>query len=510
MKLRLVLGDQLNQNHPWFDSIEKDVIYLQMEIRQETDYASHHIQKLIAFFASMRHFNQVLKNLGHKTIYIKLDDPLNLNDLVLNIEFLIEKYNVTSFEYQMPDEFRLSKQLKEFKSSLNIHSEVYDTYHFIASKEDIQEYFTGKKQYILEFFYRKMRKKFNLLMSGEQPEGGKWNFDKNNRKKWKGSPVIPPVFYPNKKDLSALNKLFVEQGIKIIGKFDFNSFIYPLSREECLNQLNYFCENLLIHFGDYQDALHSEELNLFHSRLSFGLNTKMISPLEVVKKVITYYHENQEEIEISQVEGFVRQIVGWREYMRGIYWTQMPEYKNKNVLDNHYPLPEFYWTAKTKMNCLRQCVKNSLDNAYAHHIQRLMILGNFALLAQLDPDQVDEWFLGIYADAIEWVQLPNTRGMSQWADGGIVATKPYVSSASYINKMGNYCEGCNYDKKKRLGERACPFNSLYWNFLDDKKKYFAKNNRMAMMIRLLEKIPNEELAEIKSRANKIISDPDMF
>ena len=510
MKLRLILGDQLNENHPWFDSVDNDVIYLQMEIRQETDYAPHHIQKLIAFFASMRHFNKVLKNLGHKTHYIKLDDPSNLHDLVLNIELLIKKYNVKSFDYQMPDEFRLSKQLKEFKSSLNILSKVYDTYHFMASKDELKEYFTGKKQYILEFFYRKMRKKFNLLMIGEQPEGGQWNFDKNNRKKWKGSPEIPPVFYPSTNELSALNQLFVEQGLKIIGKFDSKSFIYPLSREECLKQLNYFCENLLIHFGDYQDALHTEELNLFHSRLSFGLNTKMISPLEVVEKVITHYHENHKQIELSQVEGFIRQIVGWREYMRGIYWAQMPEYKSKNTLDNNFPLPEFYWTAKTKMNCLYHSVKNSLDYAYAHHIQRLMILGNFALLAQVDPDQVDEWFLGIYADAIEWVQLPNTRGMSQWADGGIVATKPYVSSASYINKMGNYCEGCFYDKKKRLGDNACPFNSLYWNFLDDKKEYFAKNNRMAMMLRLLEKIPSEELAKIKARASKIISHPDLF
>ena len=236
----------------------------------------------------------------------------------------------------------------------------------------------------------------------------------------------------------------------------------------------------------------------------------MISPLEVVEHVIEYYRKNKHEIALSQVEGFVRQIVGWREYMRGIYWTQMPEYKKNNRLKNKNSLPKFYWNAKTKMNCLHNSVKNSLDNAYAHHIQRLMILGNFALLAQVNPDEVDDWFLGIYADAIEWVQLPNTRGMSQWADGGIVATKPYVSSASYINKMGNYCENCSYDKKKRTGKNACPFNSLYWNFLEEKKEYFFKNNRMAMMLRLLEKIPNNELDEIKQRANSIISNPDAF
>jgi len=213
---------------------------------------------------------------------------------------------------------------------------------------------------------------------------------------------------------------------------------------------------------------------------------------------------------LSQVEGFVRQIIGWREYMRGIYWKEMPYYSNLNALNNKNSLPRFYWTAETKMNCLHQSINNSLDNAYAHHIQRLMITGNFALLAQVDPKAVDEWYLGIYADAIEWVQITNTRGMSQWADGGIVATKPYVSAAAYIHKMGNYCESCHYDKKKRLGENACPFNSLYWNFLDDKKQYFAKNNRMAMMLRLLEKIPPEELAEIKARAGKIILEPDEY
>jgi deoxyribodipyrimidine photolyase-related protein len=256
--------------------------------------------------------------------------------------------------------------------------------------------------------------------------------------------------------------------------------------------------------------MNTNETNLFHSRISFALNTKMINPLEVVESVISYYHANTKDIELSQVEGFVRQIIGWREYMRGIYWREMPEYSKKNALENYNPLPNFYWTADTKMNCLNISIQNSLDTGYAHHIQRLMITGNFALLAQVNPDEVDRWYLGIYADAVEWVQLPNTRGMSQWADGGIVATKPYVSAASYINKMSNYCDECIYDKKKRVGEDACPFNSLYWNFLDDKKQYFYKNNRMGMMLRLLEKISPADLADIKERAYKIIANPDAF
>ena len=510
MKLRLLLGDQLNENHPWFNSVEEQVLYVQMEMRQETDYAPHHIQKLIAFFGAMRHFSNVLETRGHQTYYLKLDAPENSQDLVRNLQKILKQHQVSSFEYQSPDEYRLSQQLKEFCLSLSIPSAEVDSYHFMASQEELQEYFTGKKQYVLEFFYRKMRKKFNLLMHGEQPEGGQWNFDKNNRKKWKGSPQIPEVFYPEKETLSDLHRLFEAQEVSSIGTFDPENFIYPLNRVAALEQLDYFCEKLLIHFGDYQDAMHTEELNLFHSRLSFGLNTKMISPLEVVEKVIAYYRENSEDIALSQVEGFVRQIVGWREYMRGIYWTQMPQYKKKNILENYNKLPDFYWTGNTKMNCLKQSICNSLDHAYAHHIQRLMILGNFALLAQVDPDEVDAWFLGVYADAVEWVQLPNTRGMSQWADGGIVATKPYVSAAAYINKMGNYCEGCAYDKKKRLGADACPFNSMYWNFLDDKKEHFAKNNRMAMMLRLLEKIPGEELTAIKIRAGEILSQPNAY
>ena len=347
-------------------------------------------------------------------------------------------------------------------------------------------------------------------MQQGQPEGGQWNYDKNNRKKWKGTPSIPLAYIPKTKELEALQKVIEAAGVKTIGKMNTQNFLFPFSREEALEQLGYFCEHLLVHFGDYQDALHTEEINLFHSRVSFALNVKLINPLEVVQTVIGYYRSHDAEIELAQVEGFVRQIIGWREYMRGIYWKEMPHYAEKNALDNHNPLPDFYWTGETKMNCLHHAINNSLDNAYAHHIQRLMITGNFALLAQVHPDAVDQWYLGIYADAIEWVQITNTRGMSQWADGGIVATKPYVSAAAYIHKMSNYCDSCVYDKKKRLGEDACPFNSLYWNFLDDKKQFFAKNNRMAMMLRLLEKIPPQELAEIKARAGKILTQPDAF
>jgi len=510
MKLKLILGDQLNLQHSWFKEVDSSEVFVLMEMRQETDYAPHHIQKVVAFFGAMRNFSEVLKQAGHQVHYLALDDKANRQQLEANLNFLIEKFNADGFAYMEPDEYRLDQQLKEYVLGLNIPSEVVETEHFMTSRSELTEFFEGKKQLILEFFYRRMRKKFDLLMQLDQPEGGQWNFDKNNRKKWKGAPSIPEPFYPKANDLEALKEMIENAGVKTIGSIDKNQFLYPLSRTQALGQLDYFCRYLLVHFGDYQDALHTDEVNLFHSRISFALNAKIIRPLEVVQTVITYYREHSDDIELSQVEGFVRQIIGWREYMRGIYWKEMPVYASMNALENTNPLPEFYWTGKTKMNCLHQSITNSLDNAYAHHIQRLMITGNFALLAQIHPDKVDEWYLGIYADAIQWVQITNTRGMSQWADGGIVATKPYVSAAAYIHKMSNYCDSCQYDKKKRVGEDACPFNSLYWNFLDDKKQFFAKNNRMAMMLRLLEKIPAEDLVQIKLRAAQILKHPDEF
>jgi deoxyribodipyrimidine photolyase-related protein len=277
-----------------------------------------------------------------------------------------------------------------------------------------------------------------------------------------------------------------------------------------LDQLKYFCEQLLVHFGDFQDAMHTEQDYLFHSRLSFAMNLKIISPKDVVKTVMNYYRKNSDSIHISQVEGFVRQIIGWREYMRGMYWALMPEYKTKNALENHNKLPEFFWTGNTKMNCLKHAINNSLDNGYAHHIQRLMITGNYALLTQTNPDAVDAWYLGVYVDAIEWVQLTNTRGMSQFADGGKIATKPYVSSGAYINKMSNYCKDCHYKHTKKVEEDACPFNSLYWNFLDEKREFLGNNFRMGMMYSVLDKMKTADVNALKKRAQHIIAHQDEY
>ena len=510
MTIRLILGDQLNHKHTWYSSTDDNIIYFMAEMRQETDYTRHHIQKVVAFFLSMRNFKEWLEDRGHKVVYYTLDDKNNEQDLTKNLKKLIEEHNANKFEYQLPDEYRLDEQLNDFCKNLDIETQSYDTEHFLTSRTDLSKFYKGKKQYTMEYFYRHMRKKYDIMMVNDSdPEGGKWNFDKSNRQKWNGKPEIPHE-RGFRKDVSEIVELLTEQGVKTMGHIDASNFSWPTSREDGLAVLNYFCKNLLIHFGDYQDAMHTDEKFLFHSRLSFALNSKMLHPQEVIESVISHWREHKEDIHISQVEGFVRQIIGWREYMRGMYWKEMPGYKRSNKLDNQNKLPEFFWTADTKMNCLHHAIKESLDEAYAHHIQRLMITGNYALLNMTHPDEVCDWYLGIYIDAIEWVEITNTRGMSQYADGGLIATKPYVSSGSYINKMSNYCKDCHYKVSKKTEEDACPFNSLYWNFLDEKREYFEDNQRMSMMLSTLDKMDRDKLQALKKRANKIIKNPHEY
>ncbi|NJX15496.1 cryptochrome/photolyase family protein [Tamlana crocina] len=507
--LRLILGDQLNIKHTWFKNIEDDVLYCLFEMRQETDYVVHHIQKVIGFFAAMRQFSEDLKSSGHRVHYLKINDENNQQNLVDNLSEVIKNKNIEKFEYILPDEYRLDDQLKTFCNQLSIESQSVSAEHFYTDREELAQFYEGKKQYLMESFYRYMRKKHDILMVNDQPEGGKWNYDKSNRNKWTGDTEIPQYKW-FKNDVDSLIDDIEQANIKTIGEFKTKTFPYPITRKQALEQLKYFCENLLVHFGDFQDAMHTNETYLFHSRLSFAMNLKLLSPKDVVNKVMNYYRKHGEHIDISQVEGFVRQIIGWREYMRGMYWMLMPDYKTKNELKNNNPLPDFFWTGNTKMNCLKHAISNSMENGYAHHIQRLMITGNYALLTQTNPDEVDQWYLGIYVDAIEWVQLPNTRGMSQFADGGKIATKPYVSSGSYISKMSNYCDNCHYNKNKKTEKDACPFNSLFWNFLDEKRKFLHNNYRMKMMYSILDKMSASQLNKIKERAQKIIEYPEQY
>jgi deoxyribodipyrimidine photolyase-related protein len=504
--IRLILGDQLNQQHSWFSEVNEKVTYAVMEVRSETDYVQHHIQKVLSFFLAMRAFADDLKAQGHQVVYYNLDDQSNQQSFSLNIKTIIKSGGFERFEYQLPDEFRLDEELNELSTSLDIETDVVESEHFYTGRLEMKELFDKKKSkgWLMESFYREMRKKHDLLIDlNDKPIGGKWNFDQSNRKKLPKNhkPIAPKLF---QRDVSELVQLLEKHGVKTIGSVDTKNFVWPVTRKEAEEMLDFFVAECLPLFGDFQDAMTVGEWSLYHSRLSFLMNSKILSPKEVIDRVVEHWEENQETIDISQVEGFVRQIIGWREYMRGIYWAKMPNYEQENQLNHTNKLPEFYWTGKTKMNCMKQSIQQSLQYSYAHHIQRLMVTGNFALLAGVDPNDVDEWYLGIYIDAIQWVELPNTRGMSQWADGGLVATKPYVSSANYIDKMSDYCSSCYYSKKEKVGEKACPFNSLYWNFIDQHIEKWEKNHRMGMMVANWKKQDPEQKVKILERAQYVL------
>ena len=507
--LRFILGDQLNSNHSWFQEVNDDVVYCMIELHQEMNYVKHHIQKVVGFILAMRSFNKTLEEAGHQTIYKTLNDYDKKRSLQQLLESIITENNFEVFQYLEPDEYRLDKQLKDFSKQLSIKTKVFSTEHFYTDRTDFSDFFKNKKTFLMESFYREMRKRFNILMKNGNPLGGEWNYDQENRNKWSSkSPKIPNEKQFNN-DATEVLKMLESHGVETFGNIADNEFNYPVNHKQAVNQLTYFCNNLLQYFGDYQDAMHTEEVVLFHSKLSFALNTKILSAATVVEAVTEAFYNN-EQISINQTEGFVRQVIGWREYVRGLYWMKMPDYKKLNYFNYNRKLPQFFWDGNTKMNCLKHAINDSLDNAYAHHIQRLMVIGNYALLTERDPDEVDNWYLGVYVDAIEWVQLPNTRGMSQYADGGIMATKPYISSGNYINKMSNYCGTCKYNLKTKTESDSCPFNSLYWNFLDENREKLSNNRRMKMMYHHLDKLSHEASQKIKERAYDIINSPDDY
>lgn len=504
--LRLILGDQLNSQHSWFDSSNPEVLHVLMELKSETNYVWHHIQKVCAFFAAMEHFAEELNNAGFDTIYISLDDPQNKQSFSENLIQLITDFGIGEFHYQLPDEYRLDMELKTFCDSLHLPSKVYDSEHFFTSRTELGEFFSGKKEFLMENFYRSMRIKHHILMDDHnKPIGNKWNFDAENRKKLpKNHHPDPPFLFSN--DVSTIYQRIIKAKVKTIGNIKAKELLWPIDRTQSLKLLNHFCEYCLSNFGTFQDAMHTNEWSIYHSRLSFSLNTKMISPIEVIQSAIKFWRENESKISLNQIEGFVRQILGWREYMRGIYWHKMPEFETLNFFKHDRKLPDWFWTGNTKMNCLKQSISQSLDFAYAHHIQRLMITGNFALLAGIAPDQLDFWYLGIYIDAIQWVEITNTRGMSQYADGGIIGSKPYVATANYIHKMSNYCDGCNYDRNDKTGKNACPFNSLYWAFHELNREKLQHNQRLKMVYNLWDKMEPEVRDELISRAHQYLSD----
>lgn len=497
--LRLVLGDQLNQQHSWYKTQDSSVLYVIAELHQEANYVRHHIQKICGFFAAMSAFAEQLKSFGHQVLHLTLDDTQDFSDPSSLITHLAQTYNIDTFEYQQPDEYRLSQQLK----ALTLNPEVA----IFCRDSELTQYLNPKKHNRMESFYRKMRKRFNILMDGDQPLDGRWNFDAENRQKLKPADLekIPePLLFSN--DITLILQRLKRHNVETIGTIS-SHLIWPVSRQQSLQLLDFFCTYCLPLFGRFQDAMThqgKQRWSLYHARISFALNSKILHPSEVVQAALDRYYCGDEAIELAQIEGFVRQIIGWREYIRGVYWVNMPEYKDLNQLNASNNLPDYFWTGNTKMNCVKHAVEQSLDYAYAHHIQRLMVTGNFAMLAGIDPDQLDQWYLGIYIDAIEWVEMPNTRGMSQFADGGLIATKPYAASGSYINKMSDYCGQCDYKVKERTTEDACPFNSMYWHFMLSNSERLKNNPRTAMAYRSWDKMQPEVRQAILQRGEYCI------
>ncbi|WP_418114011.1 cryptochrome/photolyase family protein [Vibrio scophthalmi] len=500
-RVRLILGDQLNAQHSWFEQVDETTLYLIAELHQETHYAPHHIQKVCAFFLAMQAFANERQQEGHHILHLTLDDTQHFADITALIAHYVAKVNASIFEYQRPDEYRLLAQLANLKlpplannktpsspsriSTTSVTTNCVDSEHFMLPYSEIEQQFPAQKHIMMEHFYRRMRKRFNVMIHDGKPEGGKWNFDASNRNKLKSQDIeqLPQPMLFGTKTCEVLQRL-KRHNINTIGSIG-DQLIWPINRSQSLSLLAYFCQICLPLFGRFQDAMtqeHNAKWSLYHSRLSFSLNSKLLSPAEVIDAALEAYR-NRSDIDIAQVEGFIRQILGWREYIRAVYWANMPNYQTLNALDATQALPHYFWDGETKMSCLHHAISQSLDYAYAHHIQRLMVTGNFCLITEIAPDQVDQWYLGIYIDAIEWVEMPNTRGMALFADGGIVGTKPYAASGSYINKMSDYCKGCHYSVKQRSGEGACPLNSLYWRFMHKHRQRLANNPRIGMIYR---------------------------
>jgi len=495
--LRLVLGDQLDAHHSWFEQVDPDVVYVMAELPQEQHYVRHHIQKTVAFFLAMARFADRVRGMGHRMCHFDLDQAAPFQSLTGLLEHCAAAHQATRVEYQLPDEYRLRRQLADWQPD-GLEVAAVESEHFYLTEQDLKRQFKAGSAHRLEPFYRKMRTSFDVLMEDGSPVGGQWNFDKNNQKALPKAVTIPaPFLFQN--EIGEIQARLDRHGVETLGKIG-SHLLWPVDEAQAEALLVDFCQRLLPNFGRYQDAMTHRGWSLFHSRLSFALNTKLLRPQRVVDAAVAAFELPDSEVGCAEVEGFVRQILGWREFIRGLYWANMPDYGARNALNATMDLPSFYWTGDTRMACLKQAIDQSLEFSYAHHIQRLMVTGNFALLLGVNPDQVDAWYLGIYVDAIEWVEMPNTRGMSQFADGGLVASKPYISSGKYIQRMSDHCGDCAYDVTARTGEMACPYNVLYWDFLGRHSDRFGRNPRMRLMMNHYEKIPADERDAIHAAA----------
>jgi deoxyribodipyrimidine photolyase-related protein len=501
--LRLILGDQLDHEIASLRDADpaRDIIML-CEVAAETGYVKHHKKKIAFLFSAMRHFARELEARGFNVRYTRLDDAGNTGSFTGEVARAVKDTGASRIVTVFPGEYRVLEEMKGWEAALGVPVEIREDDRFLTTPSAFAGWAHGRKNLRMEFFYREMRRQYDVLMDGEEPEGGQWNYDAENRKFPPGGGLLIP-----RPSWTIPDEITREVMGLVAARFgdhfgDIEPFYFAVTRAQALEVLDKFITERLPLFGDYQDAMVQGQPWMYHSHISFYLNCGLLRPLEVVQAAEAAYREGKAPL--NSAEGFIRQVMGWREYVRGVYWLRMPEYAQENFLQAKRKLPWFYWDAQTDMNCLRQCVTETRQNAYAHHIQRLMVLGNFALLAGIDPVQVNEWYLIVYADAYEWVELPNVSGMILFADGGYLASKPYAASGAYIDKMSDYCAGCRYDVKEKAGPRACPFNYLYWNFMMENEERLGKNPRLGYSYKTLARMSPEKRAQIRGEAQEFL------
>ena len=495
--LRIVLGDQLSRDLSALEGLATGDAVLMMEVAGEATYVRHHKQKIIFVLSAMRHFAGDLRAEGIRVDYVALDDAENTGTLTQEVERAVSRLKPKQIVATEPGEWRVLQEMRTWEKRTGIPVELRDDTRFFATRADFRRWAEGRRSLRMEFFYRDMRRRTGLLMNDDEPIGGAWNFDSENRKSIPKTLAVPqrqpPVVDAITHDVTALVTAHFGDHFGDVGPLHF-----PVTRVGALAALDDFIVHGLPSFGDYQDAMKQGEPFLFHSLLSPCINVGLLSPREVCARAEAAYHAG--DAPLNAVEGFIRQILGWREYVRGIYWLKMPDYAQTNHLNAQRALPRFFWTGQSGMACMDDAIGNTRRHAYAHHIQRLMITGNFALLAGLDPAAVEEWYLIVYADAYEWVELPNVHGMVLFADGGLLGSKPYAASGAYIDRMSDHCRTCRYKVKEKLGPKACPFNYLYWDFLIRNRGKLERNPRMAMPYRTLAKMEPQRIAAITANA----------
>jgi len=505
--LVLVLGDQLDRRSAAFDGFDpsRDMIWM-AEVAGESTHVWSAKPRIVMFLAAMRHFRDRLVAEGLPVDYHELaataapNEPTTLAAALERSLAALAQDRPQAIVVVEPGEHRVRKDLVAAAKRAGIPLEIRTDRHFFSTVDEFAEHARGRKQLRLEWFYRPLREKHGVLMEDGEPAGGAWNYDAENRgafsKAGPGKLPAPRRFPPDAVTqgvIEMVNTRFADHPGSLA------SFDWPVTSDDARRALDDFLGNRLANFGRYQDAIWTGEPWLYHSRLAAAMNLKLLDPRDVVAGAERAWREGKVPIEAA--EGFIRQVIGWREYVRGVYWHFMPEYEARNGLDASLPLPAFYWTATTEMNCLRDALSQTLTHGYAHHIQRLMVTGLFAMLAGVRPQDVHRWYLAVYVDAVEWVELPNTLGMSQFADGGVMASKPYCASGAYIERMSNACKGCRFEPKQATGPEACPFTTLYWDFLARHGSLLASNPRMTMQLKNLDRKPAGELRSIRRQAD---------